>query len=142
MQQSPDAAFVAVLDPGDEAIAELTNLARRLGLTRRSWYRAPSCTGDPRLQYAYRFDPDVWLDGRARDNWSLVPFSGGPGRYPGQNLVLLVTSTLLAVLLPDHQYTLTSRPAPSPDRPLPASLDHFRLRFAVHRTDRRREAPR
>jgi hypothetical protein len=53
----------------------------------------------------------------------------------------LVTSTLLAELLREHRFTLTSRPRPGPDRPVPASLDHFRLRFAVTRTDRPDRTP-
>jgi cytochrome P450 len=93
------------------------------------------------LLYADQFSPEAWLDGRARDSWSVLPFSGGPGRCPGRNLVLLVTSTLLAELLREHRFTLTSRPRPGPDRPVPASLDHFRLRFAVTRTDRPDRTP-
>src|SRR2546429_3905402 len=33
---------------------------------------------DPTLDYADRFAPEIWLDGRGRDSWALVPFSGGP----------------------------------------------------------------
>ncbi|RZQ60271.1 cytochrome P450 [Amycolatopsis suaedae] len=77
--------------------------------------------------YANRFTPEIWLDGRAEADPSLVPFSSGPGECPGQNLVLLVTSTLLAALLTGHDYRLNSHPDLGPDRPIPMTIDHFRL---------------
>ncbi|KAF4407205.1 cytochrome P450 [Streptomyces lycii] len=86
---------------------------------------------EPETPYADRFDPDIWLDGRAAANPALVPFSAGPGVCPGENVVLLHVSTWLAAMLPDHDYRLVSRVRPAPDRPLPATLDHFALRFAV-----------
>jgi cytochrome P450 len=88
---------------------------------------------DPGLPYADRFTPDIWLDGQAPGNWSLIPFSGGPGACPGRNLVLLVTSTLLAALLRDHRFRLTSRPDLRPDRPLPHTLNHAAIRLSIAR---------
>ncbi len=85
------------------------------------------------VPFADRFAPEAWLDGRARDFPALVPFSAGPGRCPGENLVLLVTSTLLAELLREGEYrllapgTLRSR-THAHDR-LPATVDNFGLRF-------------
>lgn len=38
---------------------------------------------DEVLPQADRFDPQAWLDGRAKQDWSLFPFSGGPGTCPG-----------------------------------------------------------
>jgi cytochrome P450 len=84
---------------------------------------------DPGLPYADRFTPEIWLDGRARDNWSLVPFSGGPGECPGRNLVLFTTGTLLATLL--DRYHLRPVGGLDPAGPLPGTLDHTALRFAV-----------
>ena len=66
---------------------------------------------DQRLPYADQFTPELWVDGRAQDNWSLVPFSAGPAECAGRNLALLVASTLLAALLERHEFHLTS-PAP------------------------------
>lgn len=66
---------------------------------------------DQRLPYAHHFTPEIWLDGRAQHSWSLVPFSAGPAGCAGRNLALLVASTLLAGLLEDHEFRLTS-PAP------------------------------
>ncbi|WP_290056521.1 cytochrome P450, partial [Amycolatopsis solani] len=40
---------------------------------------------DPeRLPYADRFEPEIWLDGRAANNAALVPFSGGGGGGGGR----------------------------------------------------------
>ncbi|GAB3728013.1 hypothetical protein GCM10027598_48220 [Amycolatopsis oliviviridis] len=84
-----------------------------------------------RLPYADRFEPDIWLDGRAADNPALVPFSGGPGACPGRNVVLFTTSMLLANLVRDHDIQLLGS-ALTPDE-LPLTLDNFGLRFLLHR---------
>jgi cytochrome P450 len=86
------------------------------------------------LPYADRFEPDVWLDGRAREEWSLVPFSGGPARCPGRDLVLLTTSAVLAGLLERHDVGLAAGRRPEPGRPLPHSLEHTGLRFDLRRS--------
>ncbi|MGI5481506.1 cytochrome P450 [Streptomyces lavendofoliae] len=92
---------------------------------------APLFHRDASLPYSDRFTPEIWLDGTAQDTEALVPFSAGPGRCPGEDLVLLVTSTMLAALLERHTY-LPERPGRlRPDRPLPRTLDHFALRFAA-----------
>lgn len=83
------------------------------------------------LPFADRFAPEIWLDGRADRYPALVPFSVGPAGCPGRNLVLFVTSTLLAHLLAGAEFTLTSRLTPDPARPLPATLNNFGLQFAV-----------
>lgn len=84
---------------------------------------------DPARPYGDRFAPDIWLDGTARDDPSLVPFSGGPARCPGRNLALFCATGALARLLREREWRLTS---PSPlytGRPAPATLDHFALAF-------------
>lgn len=92
---------------------------------------APLFHRDESLPYSDRFTPEIWLDGTAQDTEALMPFSAGPGECPGQDLVLLVTSTMLAALLERHAY-LPERPGRlRPDRPLPRTLDHFGLRFAA-----------
>ncbi|MFC4001792.1 cytochrome P450 [Prauserella oleivorans] len=92
---------------------------------------APYFHRDPEsVPFADRFEPEAWLDGRASHYPALVPFSDGPGRCPGENLVLFVTSTMLAQLLRRGEYRLLAPRTLSPQRPLPATLDHFGLRFA------------
>ncbi|MFF5986046.1 cytochrome P450 [Prauserella flavalba] len=83
------------------------------------------------IPFADGFDPQAWLDGRAEQHPALVPFSDGPAKCPGENLVLFVTSTMLAELLRRGDYRLMSPQALSPQRPLPATLDNFGLRFAA-----------
>lgn len=80
------------------------------------------------------FNPQAWLDGRAAQDTAVVPFSGGPARCPGENVVLLTATTWLAEMLGDGvAFQLISRNHPDPARPLPATLDHFALRFRVRR---------
>ncbi|WP_326595519.1 cytochrome P450 [Streptomyces sp. NBC_01803] len=79
------------------------------------------------------FAPDIWLDGRAERNPALVPFSAGPAACPGENVVLLTASTWLGVLLSGRTFTLDSRMRPHPREPVPATLNHFGLRFSVSR---------
>lgn len=85
---------------------------------------------DPaRLEHADAFAPDAWLDGRNNDDWGLVPFSGGPVSCPGRNLVLLITSQLLARLAV-HDLRV-ERGHYLARNPLPATVDHLGLRFHV-----------
>lgn len=88
-----------------------------------------------RLTQADSFDPSLWLQhddagSGGPEDWGVVPFSDGPVRCPGRQLVLLLTSALLARLLQDNTFTLESHRL-SPDRPLPGTLNHFALRFRV-----------
>ncbi|WP_410613667.1 cytochrome P450 [Amycolatopsis sp. lyj-109] len=86
---------------------------------------------DPDLPYADRFEPELWLDGRAAENPALVPFSAGPAICPGRDLVQFCASTMLANLLRDHRYEQASGPVLSPERPLPATLDNFHLKLKL-----------
>lgn len=86
---------------------------------------------DQNLPYAHSFTPEIWLDGRARQNPALVPFSAGPGECPARNLVLMVTSVLLAELLSKRDFLLTSGQKLGPAHPLPSTLDNFGLTFSL-----------
>ncbi|MEV7097550.1 cytochrome P450 [Amycolatopsis sp. NPDC051045] len=86
---------------------------------------------DPDLPYADRFEPELWLDGRAAENPALVPFSAGPAICPGRDLVQFCASTTLANLLRNHRFEQASGPVLAPDRPLPATLDNFHLRLKL-----------
>jgi cytochrome P450 len=85
------------------------------------------------LSYADTFTPQIWLDGTAKGNPALVPFSAGAGGCPGRNIVLLTASTMLAALLEHHDVTLLDKPGLSGERRLPATLDNFGTRFGVAR---------
>ncbi|GAA0267835.1 cytochrome P450 [Cryptosporangium japonicum] len=84
-----------------------------------------------RLPYAHRFTPDIWLDGRARESWSLVPFSAGPAECPGRNLVLFTASTMLATLGASHRFELRTRLGLDSRGRLPGSVNHVAMRFRV-----------
>lgn len=92
---------------------------------------APAFHRDPDLPFADTFEPDIWLDGRARSLPQLVPFSSGPAECPGRNLVLLTTSTALAQLFSALDLQLDSSPALDPQAPLPLTLNQFGVRFTA-----------
>ena len=96
---------------------------------------APAFHRDDRtFPFANGFAPEVWLDGTAQSRPELVPFSAGPAECPGRNLVLFVTSTVLALMLEGADFQLTSTPALTPGQPLPPTLNNFGLRFRVTST--------
>jgi len=80
------------------------------------------------LFYANNFVPDIWLDGLAEDA-ALVPFSAGPGQCPGQDLVLLTTSMVLAQLLDRFEVRAHGPHRLDSAWPLPGTLDPFTLSF-------------
>ncbi|WP_207212078.1 cytochrome P450 [Promicromonospora panici] len=82
-----------------------------------------------RLEHADAFVPEAWLDGRNNADWGLVPFSGGPVACPGRNVVLLVTSHLLARLAVRDLRVERGRYLARD--PLPATVDHLGLRFRI-----------
>jgi cytochrome P450 len=86
-----------------------------------------------RHEWADRFAPELWPADAARGAGTpaaLVPFSAGPAMCPGQNLVLFLTSTFLAALI-EGNHVAADRVPIRPGRPLPGTLDPFRLRFTV-----------
>jgi cytochrome P450 len=82
-----------------------------------------------RLPFADRFSPEVWLENPRAEDWPLIPFSAGPARCPGRDLVLMLTSAMLAGLLEDLEWRLVPPPVLDPGRPLPGTLDNYTLRF-------------
>jgi cytochrome P450 len=83
---------------------------------------------ETRLPEAHRFAPELWLRSRTSADHPLVPFSGGPGMCPGRNVTLLVASQVLARILAAQDYRVEGHPL-DPARPLPGTLDPFRLRY-------------
>jgi cytochrome P450 len=89
-----------------------------------------------RLPFAHTFNPDVWVQddpqvkGDMPRDWPLVPFSGGTGVCPGRNVVLLLTSGMLAALIGDRTIRMKD-PHRLPPGALPGTLDNYTLRFEV-----------
>jgi hypothetical protein len=78
----------------------------------------PAFQRDPDLlPFANDFVPDIWVDGRPEQYPQLVPFSAGPAECPGRNLVLFVTSTVIAHLLSMMRLELQTTPLLDRHRP-------------------------
>lgn len=84
-----------------------------------------------RLPFADRFAPEVWEDEATVNEWPLIPFSAGPGICPGRQVVLLLTSVMLAVLSGGREVRLTSRQSLGPEKRLPGTLNNYGLRFKI-----------
>lgn len=95
--------------------------------------------GEPAGDLADRFAPEAWADGTAGEHPGFVPFSAGPARCPGRDVLLLVASAWLAALLSSRDWRLTRAAGRGgvrsedldPEAPLPATLNHFALRFTA-----------
>ncbi|GAA3600511.1 cytochrome P450 [Nonomuraea rosea] len=83
-----------------------------------------------RAEPGHGYRPELWLDGG--DAWAGVPFSAGFARCAGEELVLFTAATLLGALLRERSVRASVTLAD----PLPATLDHFRLSFAVKAAER------
>jgi cytochrome P450 len=85
---------------------------------------------DETLDFAHRFDPDIWLSGGSEQKAALVPFSGGPGVCPARHLVPMVASAAAATIIHSRSIELVE-PRLAPDEPLPGTLDHFSIVLRV-----------
>jgi len=90
---------------------------------------------DRNVEAAHRFEPEHFLRERTSDDWPFIPFSAGPAICPARNLVLHITSTVLARLVTEREFTLSTSgldpAALDPAAPLPGTLNPFGLRFAA-----------
>jgi len=68
---------------------------------------------------------------QAAGNWPLIPFSEGPAVCPGRHLVLLVSTAVMAALLENSQLRLKDPTRLAVDQLLPATLNHYALRFEI-----------
>jgi cytochrome P450 len=86
---------------------------------------------DQRLPYADRFAPELWIENPQAQGRPLVPFSEGAVVCPGRNLVQLLSTAMLAAILENTEVRLKRPVRLKPDQPLPATLNHFALRFEL-----------
>jgi len=86
---------------------------------------------DERLSFAHDFVPDLWLGGDLEDKLPLVPFSAGPAICPGRQLMLLLSTGMLASVMQGHRLALGESWRLQPDRPMPGSLDHYSMTFRI-----------
>ncbi len=88
---------------------------------------------DETLPYAHRFATELWNNRDSPQRGALIPFSDGSAACPGRELVLLVSTAVLAEMLRKSEVKLR-RPARLLDeaKPLPLTLNHFGLRFDLN----------
>lgn len=91
---------------------------------------------DEALPDADRFAPGLWSDdaapgGTSASLWSMVPFSAGPARCPGRDLVLYTTGVVLAALVGDRRVAQTRGRRAVEGQDLPRSLDHTALAYRL-----------
>jgi hypothetical protein len=86
---------------------------------------------DRHLPFAHRFAPEVWEPGGAAAQWSFVPFSAGPVRCPAEQLVLMLTSSMLAALLRGARYRERHPAKLAASTAMPSTLDNYTLRFGL-----------
>ncbi|QGK70697.1 cytochrome P450 [Allosaccharopolyspora coralli] len=82
-------------------------------------------------EHAHEFAPQSWLDEDAPRRPGTIPFSAGPGRCPGENLVLLLTTSMLRGLLRQCRFAVDTPVHLDPAQPLPMTCDNFGLAFRV-----------
>jgi cytochrome P450 len=85
---------------------------------------------DQRLSYADQFSPELWRNTQPQ-GWPLIPFSEGPAACPGRNLVLFLSTAMLAAILDRARVRLKHPTRLMAGQPLPATLNHFGLRFEL-----------
>lgn len=91
------------------------------------------------LPHAHRFTPELWLQEQKEDEWPLIPFSGGPAICPGRQLVLTLTSTMIANLLQGREIHMVPHDRLRADQPMPGTLNQYDLSFEF--TPRSKKAP-
>ncbi len=85
---------------------------------------------DQHLSYADQFSPELWGNTQPQ-GWPLIPFSEGPATCPGRNLVLFLSTAMLAAILDRARVRLKRPTRLMAGQPLPATLNHFGLRFEL-----------
>jgi cytochrome P450 len=91
---------------------------------------------DEALEFANRFEPEVWLDGRSDGDWPLIPFSAGPAVCPGRNVVLLTTSVAASQVVADYDLDVDPATRRKLIPTMPATFDHTTPRLGFWRRPR------
>lgn len=91
------------------------------------------------LPHAHRFTPELWLQEQKEDEWPLIPFSGGPAICPARNLVLMLTSTMVANLIDGRELHMIPHDRLRADQPMPGTLNQYDLSFEF--SPRSKDAP-
>ncbi|MEI4273047.1 cytochrome P450 [Klenkia sp. LSe6-5] len=91
---------------------------------------------DETLPDADRFAPHLWADdvapaGTSASLWSMVPFSAGPARCPGRDLVLYTTGVVLAALTGGRRVEQVAGRRAVEGQGIPRTLDHTALAYRL-----------
>jgi hypothetical protein len=93
------------------------------------------------LEFANRFEPEIWLDGRSDGEWPLIPFSAGPATCPGRNVVLLTTSAAISQIVTQYELDLDPTTSALLSDLLPPTFDHTSPRIGFWRRQRMTSRP-
>ncbi|MGW7683985.1 cytochrome P450 [Kribbella sp. NPDC054772] len=88
---------------------------------------------DTALDFANRFEPSVWLDGRTDGAWPIIPFSEGPAGCPGQNVVLLTAGTAVSHVAAQYDLDVDPTTRAHLTDPLPRTFNHASVRIGFWR---------
>jgi cytochrome P450 len=88
---------------------------------------------DEALDYANRFEPGSWLDGRSEGAWPIIPFSAGPAVCPGRNVVLLTTSAATSHVIANYDLDLDPHTREKLADAMPPTFDHTTPRLGFWR---------
>lgn len=91
---------------------------------------------DEALDFANRFEPEIWLDGRADGPWPIIPFSAGPAECPGRNVVLLATSTAVSHVAAQYDLDVDPVTRAKLTGPMPTTFNHATIRLGFWRQAR------
>ncbi|NIK58987.1 cytochrome P450 [Kribbella shirazensis] len=88
---------------------------------------------DEALDFANRCEPAVWLDGRSAGPWPIIPFSEGPAACPGQNVVLLTTSTAVSHIAARYELDVDPTTRARLAGAMPRTFNHATVRIGFWR---------
>lgn len=88
---------------------------------------------DEAIDFANRFEPAIWLDGRADGSWPIIPFSAGPAECPGRNVVLLTTSAAVSHVAARYDLDVDPATRRKLSGALPMTFNHATARIAFWR---------
>jgi cytochrome P450 len=90
-----------------------------------------------KLEYADIFAPDVWLSGEAQVDGAraLIPFSAGPARCPGREVVEATCAMVLAGVLSRCHVELDPPQRLDRHERMPGTLNPFTLSFELKKRE-------
>ncbi|HZX02849.1 cytochrome P450 [Kribbella sp.] len=91
---------------------------------------------DEALDFANRFEPAVWLDGRTDGAWPIIPFSEGPAACPGRNVVLLTTSAAVSHVATRYELDVAPATRARLAGAMPGTFNHADIRIGFWQNNR------